>query len=49
MASEIWDLYDADGRRTGRTMQRGEEVPEGMYHLCVHIWPVNSCHLCLCC
>lgn len=42
MASEIWDLYDADGRRTGRTMQRGEEVPEGMYHLCVHIWPVNS-------
>lgn len=42
MAAEIWDLYDANGRRTGRTMTRGEEVPAGMYHLGVHIWPINS-------
>lgn len=42
MASEIWDLYDADGRKTGKTMVRGEEVPAGMYHLGVHIWPINS-------
>jgi len=42
MITEIWDLYDANGRRTGKTMRRGEEVPFGMYHLGVHIWPINS-------
>lgn len=42
MAAEIWDLYDADGRKTGKTMLRGEEVPPGLYHLGVHIWPINS-------
>lgn len=42
MAAEIWDLYDASGRRTGRTMIRGEEMPQGTYHLVVHIWPMNS-------
>lgn len=40
--TEIWDLYDAQGRRTGKTMCRGEEVPAGMYHLVVHIWPIND-------
>ena len=42
MEPEIWDLFDASGRKTGRTMRRGEEVPAGLYHLGVHIWPVNS-------
>ena len=42
MASEIWDLYDGNGQKTGRTMVRGEEVPAGLYHLGVHIWPMNS-------
>lgn len=42
MAREIWDLYDARGQKTGRTMVRGEEVPAGLYHICVHIWPVND-------
>ena len=42
MASEIWDLYDARGRKTGRTMVRGEDVPAGLDHLGVHIWPVNA-------
>lgn len=42
MAAEIWDLYDAGGCKTGRTMVRGEEVPAGLYHLGVHIWPINS-------
>lgn len=42
MAVEIWDLYDGNGFRTGRTMQRGEEVPAGTYHLVVHIWPMND-------
>ena len=42
MAAELWDLYDAQGKRTGKTMARGEEVPSGLYHLAVHIWPINS-------
>lgn len=42
MAAEIWDLYDAQGEKTGRTMVRGEEVPAGLYHIGVHIWPVNA-------
>lgn len=42
MASEIWDLYDAYGRKTDKTMRRGEDVPAGLYHQVVHIWPVNG-------
>lgn len=42
MARELWDLYDANGMLTGRTMQRGEPVPRGLYHLGVHIWPINA-------
>ena len=42
MASEIWDLYDAYGRKTDKTMRRGEAVPAGLYHQVVHIWPVNG-------
>ena len=42
MAVELWDLYDAQGNLTGKTMTRGEEVPSGYYHLAVHIWPINS-------
>ena len=42
MASEIWDLYDATGRKTGKTMIRGEDVPPGLYHQVVHIWPINQ-------
>ena len=39
---EIWDLYTADRRLTGKTMIRGEETPEGLYHLGVHAWVRNS-------
>lgn len=42
MAAEIWDLYDGNGFITDRTMVRGEEVPAGLYHLVVHIWPMND-------
>ncbi len=42
MAAEIWDLYNAKKQPVGRTMQRGEDIPAGLYHLAVHIWPVNS-------
>lgn len=39
---ELWDLYDAERCLTGKTMQRGEPMPEGMYHLVVHVCIFNS-------
>lgn len=39
---EKWDLYTADRNLTGKTMIRGEETPEGFYHLGVHVWVRNS-------
>lgn len=30
---ELWDAYLADGRKAGRTLARGEEIPAGLYHL----------------
>ena len=34
---ELFDLYDMDRNRTGKTMVRGEDVPEGYCRLIVHI------------
>lgn len=39
---ELWDAYDAMGRKTGGTLVRGEKVPAGLYHLVVHIWYRNK-------
>lgn len=39
---ELWDLYAADGKKTGETMVRGDAVPEGRYHLVVHVCIFNS-------
>ena len=35
MASEIWDLYDLEGRKTGETWERSRaaEIPEGRVHI----------------
>lgn len=38
---ELWDLYDRSLQPTGRTHVRGEPVPEGLYHLVVHVWIQN--------
>lgn len=35
--AEIWDIYDENAKRTGRTMERGEPKA-GDYMLCVHIY-----------
>lgn len=35
---EMWDIRDRDGRLTGHTMQRGPTLPDGAYHLVVHVW-----------
>lgn len=34
---EIWDVYDGNGSKTGRTMERGVPV-DGDYMLCVHVY-----------
>jgi 8-oxo-dGTP pyrophosphatase MutT (NUDIX family) len=38
---EIWDLYDENRAPTGETHVRGEKIPEGRYHLVVHVWIRN--------
>lgn len=39
---EMWDLYDIDRRKTGETHVRGERVPQGRYHMVVHVVIFNS-------
>lgn len=39
---EIWDLYNERRELTGRDHVRGEAVPQGYYHLVVHVWIRNS-------
>ena len=39
---EVWDLYDKDRIKTGKTMYRGDAVPDGFYRMVVHIAIFNS-------
>ncbi len=39
---ELWDVYDRDRVKTGRTMVRGDAVAPGDYHLVVHVCIINS-------
>ena len=39
---EKWDLYTKYREKTGKEHIRGEEIPEGLYHLVVHVWVRNS-------
>lgn len=39
---ELWDVYDKDRQKTGRTHKRGEELKDGDYHLVVHVCIFNS-------
>ena len=41
-STEIWDLYNEKRELTGRDQIRGEEIPQGYYHLVVHVWIKNS-------
>ena len=38
---EYFDLYDCNRQLVGRTLRRGEPVPEGCYHLVIHICLFN--------
>lgn len=39
---EIWDIYDENRNRTGRTIVRGEAFKEGEYYVCSEVWIKNS-------
>lgn len=39
---ELWDLYTEDREFTGKEHIRGEDLPDNMYHLVVHVWIKNS-------
>ena len=42
MEQELWDLYTKDRQLTGETHTRGEALPEGRFHLVVHVWIQNA-------
>ena len=39
---ELWDLYNENREPTNRIHIRGEKIPDGFYHLVVHVWIKNS-------
>lgn len=39
---EVWDLYTENRELSGQTHIRGDELPENLYHLVVHVWIRNS-------
>lgn len=41
---ELWDVYDVDRTRTGKTMIRGEAFEKDAYHLVVHVCVFNRNH-----
>ena len=39
---EYWDVYDADGNFTGKSVEKGSIFLPGEYHLAIELWIVNS-------
>lgn len=39
---EKWDLYTKYREKSGKEHIRGEKIPEGFYHLVVHVWIRNQ-------
>lgn len=39
---EVWGLYDGEKHPTGKTMLRGQPVPEGYWHIVVDIWTIAA-------
>ena len=37
-ADELWDIYDASRRKTGKLHRRGDPLKPGEYHLAVQVW-----------
>lgn len=40
--TELWDVYDSSGTKTGLTKVKGGIFDEGEYHLGVDVWIVNQ-------
>jgi len=38
---ETWDILDENGNKTGRIVERGENLTQGEYHLVVDVWIMN--------
>lgn len=41
-AAELWDIYDINRNKTGRTVERGKPMAHGEYHLVVNVWIKGS-------
>lgn len=39
---EVWDIYNENREKTGKTIIRGEEMQEGDFHQVVHVWIMNE-------
>ncbi len=39
---ELWDLYTRERIKTGIDHIRGEKIPDGYFHLVVHVWIRNN-------
>lgn len=39
---EIWDLLDEKGEKIGKTIRKGEPIPEGLYHAGADVWILNA-------
>lgn len=37
-SGELWDVYDKNRTKTGRTHRRSEPLPQGDYHIVVGVW-----------
>ncbi len=38
---EIWDVYDSTGVHLNKTIQRGDTLLPGEFHVVVHLWLYN--------
>ncbi|MCL2007500.1 MAG: NUDIX domain-containing protein [Treponema sp.] len=39
---EYWDLYTRDRIKLNKVLLRGDEIPEGEYHIVLNIWIIND-------
>ncbi len=39
--AELWDVFDEEGNKTGRIIERGEELRNGEYMMAVHVYLCN--------
>ena len=42
IAAELWDIYDINRNKTGRTVERGKPMANGEYHIVVNVWIKGS-------